>query len=70
MFRIRQKLIRRSLLNQARNKGYQSKDIRKQFIEYFKTQHDHLFVPSSSVIPSKRGEGTYFTNAGMNQVCK
>ncbi|KAI0218282.1 Alanine--tRNA ligase, mitochondrial [Lamellibrachia satsuma] len=32
-----------------------------------KTQcRNHLFVPSSSVIP-KKDEGTYFINAGVNQ---
>ncbi|ESP04921.1 hypothetical protein LOTGIDRAFT_109240 [Lottia gigantea] len=68
MFRVRQKLIRRAVVNQTRSRhAYPSKDVRRLFIEYFQNQHDHLFVPSSSVIPQRKGEGTYFTNAGMNQ---
>ncbi|XP_064638396.1 alanine--tRNA ligase, cytoplasmic-like isoform X2 [Lineus longissimus] len=43
-----------------------SKKIRQMFIDFFKDEYDHVFVPSSSVIP-KKGEGTYFVNAGMNQ---
>ncbi|ESO01063.1 hypothetical protein HELRODRAFT_112873, partial [Helobdella robusta] len=35
------------------------------FVEYFKSS-DHLFVPSSSVIP-KKNDGSYFVNSGMNQ---
>jgi alanyl-tRNA synthetase len=45
-----------------------SKKVRQIFIDFFKEKHDHVFIPSSSVIP-KKGEGTYFVNAGMNQVC-
>lgn len=45
---------------------WSSSEIRKQFIDFF-CNRDHLFVQSSSVLPLK-GEGTYFTNAGMNQV--
>ena len=47
--------------------NWQSKDVRKTFLDFFCKKYDHKFVPSSSVIP-KKGEGTYFTNAGMNQV--
>ena len=43
-----------------------SQHVRKAFLEYFK-KCDHKFVPSSSIIP-KKGQGTYFVNAGMNQV--
>lgn len=46
--------------------SWSSRTVRSTFIEYFKSQ-GHVFVPSSSVIPQK-GDGTYFTNAGMNQV--
>ncbi len=43
-----------------------SQHVRKTFLKYFKGC-DHKFVASSSVIP-KKGQGTYFVNAGMNQV--
>ena len=46
-------------------KTWSSAEARTAFIKYFE-QQDHLFVPSSSVIPNKV-QGTYFTNAGMNQ---
>ncbi|KAK3095392.1 hypothetical protein FSP39_014156 [Pinctada imbricata] len=45
---------------------WSSAEVRSTFLDYFCQKQDHLFVPSSSVIP-KKGEGTYFTNAGMNQ---
>ncbi|CAG5118590.1 unnamed protein product, partial [Candidula unifasciata] len=45
--------------------SWNSQAVRSTFIEYFKDR-GHVFVPSSSVIPQK-GDGTYFTNAGMNQ---
>jgi len=40
--------------------------VRSTFIEFFR-QRNHRFVPSSSVIP-KKNDGSYFVNAGMNQV--
>jgi alanyl-tRNA synthetase len=40
--------------------------IRETFIDYFCLKHKHKFIKSSSVLPRK-GSGTYFTNAGMNQ---
>lgn len=40
--------------------------IREKFIEYFCRDNGHKFIKSSSVLPRK-GSGTYFTNAGMNQ---
>ena len=40
--------------------------IRSTFLDYFCTQNQHKFVKSGSVLPRK-GSGTYFTNAGMNQ---
>ncbi|XP_064614794.1 alanine--tRNA ligase, cytoplasmic-like [Liolophura sinensis] len=43
-----------------------SKEIRKMFLDFFMERHGHEYVHSSSVIPPK-GQGTYFTNAGMNQ---
>ncbi|CAD5124411.1 DgyrCDS12695 [Dimorphilus gyrociliatus] len=44
---------------------WSSNSIRTTFIEYFK-KYDHEYVHSSSVLPRK-GDGTYFVNAGMNQ---
>jgi len=43
-----------------------SQVIRSTFINYF-CDRNHLFVPSSTVL-AKKHEGTYFINAGMNQV--
>ncbi|KAI1897017.1 hypothetical protein AGOR_G00100870 [Albula goreensis] len=48
------------------NPEYTSKRVRSMFIEFFKQQHQHKFVPSSPVRP--RGDPTLlFVNAGMNQ---
>ena len=43
-----------------------TKQVRKTFLDHFCTKNKHKFIASSSVIPRK-GSGTYFTNAGMNQ---
>ncbi|XP_074657733.1 alanine--tRNA ligase, cytoplasmic-like [Tubulanus polymorphus] len=43
-----------------------SDSVRQTFLDYFRGQHDHQYVHSSSVLP-KKGEGSYFINAGMNQ---
>ncbi|XP_022112025.1 alanine--tRNA ligase, cytoplasmic-like isoform X2 [Acanthaster planci] len=43
-----------------------SSEIRRTFIEYFRDQHGHTFIPSASVIP-QRDPTLLFTNAGMNQ---
>ena len=40
--------------------------IRRRFIDYF-LKHDHVFVPSSSVIPSFNDRSCLFVNAGMFQ---
>ena len=40
--------------------------IRSTFLDYFCAKNQHMFIKSSSVLPRK-GAGTYFTNAGMNQ---
>lgn len=53
------------VLVKRRNASWTSQQVRSTFIDYF-TLHGHKIVSSSSVIP-QRGEGTYFTNAGMNQ---
>ena len=52
--------------NQPKLKAWPSQEVRQTFIDYFKKK-DHLYVPSSSVIP-KKSEHMYFVNAGMNQV--
>jgi alanyl-tRNA synthetase len=41
-------------------------EVRKTFLDHFCKNNKHKFIASSSVIPRK-GAGTYFTNAGMNQ---
>ncbi|KAL4220726.1 hypothetical protein ACF0H5_021121 [Mactra antiquata] len=43
-----------------------SNNVRKAFLDFFCQKNNHQFVKSSSVIPG-RNQGTYFTNAGMNQ---
>ncbi len=50
----------------ARNLRWPSRLVRQTFFDYFKSR-DHRFVRSSSVIPFE-SDGTYFVNAGMNQV--
>lgn len=51
---------------QQRGAKWTSTAVRQSFLDFF-CHNDHKYVPSSSVIP-KKNEGTYFTNAGMNQV--
>lgn len=43
-----------------------AQQIRLSFLEYFK-EHDHTYVPSSSVIPED-DNSVAFVSAGMNQV--
>uniref|UniRef100_A0A1I7WWA6 alanine--tRNA ligase n=1 Tax=Heterorhabditis bacteriophora TaxID=37862 RepID=A0A1I7WWA6_HETBA len=40
--------------------------VRKCFINYFE-KHNHIHVPSSSVLPDSSDDTLMFTNAGMNQ---
>lgn len=51
----------------ARSSSWTSQKIRTSYIDYFRDQHRHDYYPPSSIIPPK-GSGTFFTNAGMNQV--
>ena len=50
----------------SQNKHWMSHEVRTMFIDYFVAK-DHLYVPSSSVIP-KKDEGSYFISTGINQV--
>jgi alanyl-tRNA synthetase len=40
--------------------------VRQAYLDFFCKQNGHKFVRSSTVLP-KKGSGTYFANAGMNQ---
>ncbi|XP_013419865.1 alanine--tRNA ligase, cytoplasmic-like [Lingula anatina] len=50
----------------AQRLQWPARRVRQEFLDFFTKVHGHQFVPSSSIVP-KKGEGTYFVNAGMNQ---
>uniref|UniRef100_A0A182WHX8 Alanine--tRNA ligase n=1 Tax=Anopheles minimus TaxID=112268 RepID=A0A182WHX8_9DIPT len=50
----------------ANNTGPSSKEIRRQFIDYFTIKHNHQLIRSSSLIPFNDST-IAFVNAGMNQ---
>lgn len=66
--KICQRCLRILALNSHRyaHTSWTSVTVRNSFIDFFCQSHDHKFVKSSPVIP-KKNQGTYFTNAGMNQ---
>ncbi|XP_035908060.1 alanine--tRNA ligase, mitochondrial [Anopheles stephensi] len=67
----RDHFIRRPTVGQVRNvsvnsTGPSSKEIRRQFIDYFTVKHNHRLIRSSSLIPFNDST-IAFVNAGMNQ---
>lgn len=52
--------------NNTKKIKWPTNEVRKSYLDHFCNKHKHKFIYSSSVIPRK-GSGTYFTNAGMNQ---
>jgi alanyl-tRNA synthetase len=50
----------------AKQYKWSTDKIRSTFIDYFCVKNQHKYIKSGSVLPRK-GSGTYFTNAGMNQ---
>ncbi|KAI6197237.1 Alanine--tRNA ligase [Aphelenchoides besseyi] len=55
-----------SYVLQSKSNIISATDVRQTFIEYFMKEHDHVYYPSSSVIPSDDNL-ILFANAGMNQ---
>lgn len=55
------------LAPKSREKSLSSRELRKSFIDFFVTNHDHSFVRSSPVKPSIHDQSLLFVNAGMNQ---
>lgn len=58
-------LIRRQFTSKS-NSIWTTNKVRETFINYFTNNHQHKFIPSSSVVPYQ-DESLLFTNAGMNQ---
>lgn len=63
----RLRTLNKSFQREGSSHSWRSASVRSTFLDFFCGKHEHLFVPSSSII-AKKGEGSYFTNAGMNQV--
>lgn len=62
----RLRTLNKSFQREGSSHSWRSASVRSTFLDFFCGKHEHLFVPSSSII-AKKGEGSYFTNAGMNQ---
>lgn len=61
------KHLHRTFIRKRSSVSWTSSSVRTAFLDFFCRQHDHQLVSSSSII-AKKGEGSYFINAGMNQV--
>lgn len=66
MFHFRKIAVKNSANLRYYHYKWPTNEIRKKFLEYFCVKNKHQFIASSSVLP-KKGSGTYFANAGMNQ---
>ncbi|XP_061172354.1 alanine--tRNA ligase, cytoplasmic-like [Saccostrea echinata] len=60
------RLLYKSFNRRRSSVSWTSSSVRAAFLDFFCGRHGHQFVPSSSII-AKKGEGSYFINAGMNQ---
>ncbi|KAK5982147.1 Alanine--tRNA ligase [Trichostrongylus colubriformis] len=66
MFRVGR--LKRHFIRQSEtiSRGMSTNEIRRNFIKFFEN-HDHIHVPSSSLLPATDDGSLLFTNAGMNQ---